>query len=103
MNRIKKDDTVVVIGGRDRGKAGRVMRVFPGQGQALVEGVNYVKKHQRARSAEQPGGIVQMEVPIYLDKLMPRCPHCNKPTRVRAQAAKDGSKARTCQKCGASF
>ena len=100
MFRIKKNDTVKVIAGKDKGKKGKVITVFPKIDKALVEGVNFVKKHMRKTQQEQQGGIVQKEMAIHLSNLMLICKRCNKPVRVGFSFLKDGSKIRSCKSCG---
>lgn len=98
--RIKKNDTVMIIKGKDNGKSGRVMRLIAGADKAIVEGLNFVKKHARKTQQNPQGGIIQIESPIALSNLMPVCPKCNKPVRVGTVAAgKDGKKTRICRKC----
>jgi len=99
MFKIKKNDTVLVISGKDKGKQGKVLKVFPKQRRAIVEKINLVKKAMRARSPEQPGGIISIEAPIYLSKLMLICKNCNRPTRVGFKILADGTKTRVCKKC----
>lgn len=99
MARIKKNDTVLVIAGRDKGKKGKVLTVFPGKGRAVVEGVNFVKKHMRRTRDEQQGGIIQKESSIDLSNLALFCKGCNRPTRVGISVLSDGTKARYCKKC----
>ncbi len=99
MIRIRKNDTVMIIKGRDRGKTGRVMKVLPGQMRAIIEGRNLIKKHSRKSQKNPQGGIIQMESPIQLSNLMPVCPKCNKPARVGSIIEKDGKKLRVCKKC----
>ena len=103
MFRIKKDDVVSVITGKDKGKKGKVVEVFPLLSRALVEGVNMVKKTRRRTQQNQQGGIVSIELPIHLSNLMLICKQCNKPTRFRAVILKDGTKVRECKKCGAAI
>ena len=79
---VKKDDTVVVISGKDKGKQGKISAAFPKTGRVTVEGVNMVTKHQKARNAMQPGGIVKKETPIDASNVMLVCPKCGKATRV---------------------
>ncbi|MFC1646476.1 50S ribosomal protein L24, partial [Candidatus Omnitrophota bacterium] len=81
MLKIKKDDNVAVIAGRDKGKKGKVITIFPQANRALVEGVNFVKKHMRKTQQEQKGGIVEKEVTIHMSNLMLICKRCNKPVR----------------------
>jgi len=100
MNTIRKNDTVIVLGGKDRGKRSEVRRVLPKEGRALVNGVNVVKKHQRPRGLNQPGGIIEKEMPIHLSNLMLICKNCGKATRVGFHAREDGTKSRVCRACG---
>jgi large subunit ribosomal protein L24 len=99
MSHIKKNDTVYVLAGRDRGKTGRVFMVFPKKDRALVEGINYVKRHTRKTRQEQQGGIVQKESPIHLSNLALYCRNCNKFTRVGVSTLADGTKSRFCKRC----
>lgn len=99
MLRIKKDDMVVVVSGKDKGKKGKVITVFPNAKKALVEGVNFVKKHMRKTQQDQQGGIVQKEVPMQLSNLMLFCKRCNKSVRIGASFLKDNSKTRICKSC----
>lgn len=99
MNKIRKNDIVFILGGRDQGKTGKVFRVMARDNKALVEGVNYVKKHARKTKQDQQGGIVQKEAPIDLSKLALFCKSCNKPARVGMNVLADGSKSRYCKKC----
>ncbi|MFH0877845.1 MAG: 50S ribosomal protein L24 [Candidatus Omnitrophota bacterium] len=100
MNKIVKGDTVAVIAGKDKGKQGKVMRLVTESGRAIVEGVNYVKKHRRrSQQDQQHAGIVQMEAPIALSNLKVVCKNCNAPVRVAFSVLKDKTKARVCKKC----
>lgn len=99
MSKIKKNDTVKVIAGRDKGKTGKVLKVYPKQRRALVEGVNYVRKHVRRTQQDQQGGIITKESPIHISKLMLVCKACGRPTRVGFSKLSDGTKARLCKKC----
>jgi large subunit ribosomal protein L24 len=99
MNKIKKNDTVQVLSGKDRGKQGQVRQVMPKEGRAYVTGVNMVKKHMRPRTMQQTGGIIEMEAPIYLAKLAVVCPNCNQPTRIGIHIHPEGRKVRYCKKC----
>ena len=105
MARIKKNDTVMVISGKDKGKTGRVVNVYPKSNKIMVEGVNIATRHKRvtmsSRGARQ-GGIEHIEVPIDASNAMPICPKCDEPTRVGA-AYVDGVKYRQCRKCEAEF
>ncbi|MGB9668183.1 MAG: 50S ribosomal protein L24 [Thermosulfidibacteraceae bacterium] len=97
--KIKRDDFVLVIAGKDRGRRGKVIRVIPKESRVVVEGVNIVKKHQRP-APTKPGGIVEMPAPIHVSNVMLVCPRCNRPTRVGFGFLEDGRKVRVCKKCG---
>jgi large subunit ribosomal protein L24 len=97
--RIKKEDTVYVRSGTDKGRTGRVLMVMPDEGKALVEGINMVTKHERQRSQQQPGGIVQREAPIVLSRLMLVDPKTGQPGRFRVEE-RDGKKVRVHVKSG---
>ncbi len=99
MNRIKKNDIVYVLAGRDKGKTGKVFRVMPQQDRALVEGINYVKKHARKTKADQQAGIVQKESAIHLSNLALFCKACNKPSRTGMNQLADGTRSRFCKRC----
>ena len=98
--RIRRDDVVISILGKDRGKRGRVLKVSPTQNKAIVEGLNIVKKHTKQRKQDQPGGIIEREVPINLSNLMPYCPRCGRGVRIGIRVAADGTKMRICKRCG---
>ncbi len=102
---IRKDDQVMVISGDERGRKGRVLKVFPAKNRAIVEGLNLIKRHMRPTQANPQGGIVEKEAPIHISNLMLICPKCNQPTRVSYQFTsgdekKSRRKVRTCKKCG---
>ena len=100
---IKKNDTVKVIAGRDRGKQGRVLSVDPDKGRILVEHVMMTKKHTRRNPAKQiKGGIAERESPIAISNVMMMCPSCG-PVRIAHQVSPDGRKNRVCRKCGSTF
>lgn len=104
MNKIKKGDTVAVMTGKDKGKKGKVLRVMPETGKILVEGINFVKKHQRkTRQDQQEAGIVQVERPVHAANLMVVCKNCQAPARVGFTVLKDKTKARICKKCNEAF
>jgi large subunit ribosomal protein L24 len=96
---IKRNDVVKVLTGKDKGKSGKVVRVYAITGRALVQGVNFVKKHMRKKKQEDQGGIVQKEATINLSNLMLICKRCNRPTRIGVDVLGDGTKARYCKKC----
>ena len=99
--KIRKDDTVVVLSGKDRGKQGKVLAADPRGGKVTVSGVNVATKHQKPRNQQEEGGIIKMETPIYVSKVQLVCPKCSKPTRVGKSIQADGSRVRVCKKCGA--
>lgn len=101
--RIKKGDTVFVLSGKDKGKSGKVFRVFPREGQVMLEGLNLRKKHRKARKAGEKGSIIQIPMPLSLAKVMPVCPSCGKPTRIKFEIADTGGRKRICKKCGGGF
>ncbi|MFA6431194.1 MAG: 50S ribosomal protein L24 [Candidatus Margulisiibacteriota bacterium] len=95
--RIKKNDTVIVLSGKDKGKKGKVLKVSPQDRLATVEAINVVKRHQRATKAFQ-GGIIEKAMPIAMHKIMLVCPRCSKPTRV-AMKKINKKNVRSCKKC----
>ena len=98
---IKKDDLVVVLSGKDKGKQGKVLEVMPKSGKVVVEKVNVVSRHTKPRRQGEEGGIIQKEAPIYACKVMRVCPKCNKATRPAHKMLADGKKVCVCKKCGA--
>ncbi|MCS6858547.1 MAG: 50S ribosomal protein L24 [Sandaracinaceae bacterium] len=92
--RIRKGDTVIVISGKDKGKKGEVLRVLPERDAAIVSGINKVKRHVRPSQQNPNGGIVEIEHPIHLSKIMPVDPVTGKPTRIRFRINEDGKKVR---------
>jgi len=108
MERIRKDDQVKVIAGKDAGKTGRVVQVLRERGRVLVEGVNYVKKHQRMQSqgGAQEGGIIETEASVHVSNVMPVCPSCGEATRVGYVYETEGdrrSKTRSGRRCQGTF
>jgi len=99
MRKIKKNDVVFVLTGKDKGKSGKVFDIFPKKNRALVEGINYVKKHMRKTKQDQQGGIVQKEASIELSNLALFCKTCNKPARTGVNILADGTRSRFCKKC----
>jgi len=97
---IKRDDKVIVLSGKDKGKQGKVMIADPKAMKVVVEGVNVATKHQRAQKQGQEGGIIKVETPIYASKVQLVCPKCGKATRVAHKVTGD-KKVRVCKKCGA--
>ena len=98
---IRKDDTVVVLSGKDKGKQGKVLEVMPRDKKVIVEKVNIVSRHTKPRQQGDQGGIIKKEAPLYACKVMRVCPKCGKPTRPAHRVGKDGKKVRVCKKCGA--
>ena len=96
---IKKGDNVVVISGKDKGKKGKVLTVGVSKRTVIVEGINMVTKHAKARKAGETSGIVNQEAPIYACKVMNICPKCGKPTRIGYKLLADGKKSRMCKNC----
>ena len=97
---IRKDDKVIVLSGKDKGKTGKVLVADPKALKVIVEGVNVATKHQKAQKKGQDGGLIKVETPIYVSKVQLVCPKCGKGTRVAHKIA-DGKKTRVCKKCGA--
>ena len=98
---IKRDDTVIVLSGKDKGKKGKVISADPKGGKLLVEGVNVGSRHTKPRKQGDEGGIIKKETPIYACKVMRVCPKCSKPTRAAHKILDGGKKVRVCKKCGA--
>ena len=98
---IRKDDTVVVLSGKDKGKKGRVLKADPKGMKVTVEGVNVASKHRKPRNQQEEGGIIKMETPIYVSKVQLVCPKCGAATRVGHTVKEDGKRSRVCKKCGA--
>jgi large subunit ribosomal protein L24 len=104
MQRIKKGDTVHVIAGKDRGERGEVLAVYPKDNRIVVQSVNIVKKHEKAKQAgtrQIPAQIISTEAPLNLSNVMLVCPSCDKFTRVGLKTYDDGFKTRVCKKCNA--
>ena len=99
---IKKDDTVIVLSGDDKGAKGKVIAAAPAEGKVLVEGVNIIHKHVKPRRQGEAGGIIDAEGAIYASKVALYCPKCNKGVRTHDEVV-DGKKIRVCTKCGYKF
>jgi len=95
----KKDDTVLVIAGKERGKTGKVLRVLAERERVLVERINMIKRHQKPAGAQNPGGIIEKEASLHVSNLMLVCPACNKPTRIGRRRLESGTRVRSCHKC----
>ena len=102
MNKVlfKKNDTVVVISGKDKGKTGKILRVFPEKNKVVVEKVNFIKEFiRRDQSKNVSGGVMEKEAPIHVSNLMLYCTDCGRGIRMRKKRLEDGSKIRTCSAC----
>ena len=99
---VKTGDLVLVITGKDAGKQGKVLKTFPATGRIIVEGVNMISRHQKARKAQEKSSIVKKEGTINVSNVMVVCPSCGKPTRIKHTIGEDGKSIRTC-KCGAAL
>ncbi|UCE04765.1 MAG: 50S ribosomal protein L24 [bacterium] len=102
---IKKDDLVQIIAGNERGKQGRVLKVFPERNRIIVEGINFIKRHTRPNQKLPQGGIIEREAPIHASNAMVVCPKCNNLTTTGMKSVVDETKNRTqrvryCKKCG---
>ena len=102
---VKKDDTVLIISGDERGNTGKVIEVSPKEGKVIVEGRNKVKKHVKPRKMGEPGGLIKAESALYASKVQLICPKCGRPTRIGHAINSKGKKVRTCKKsdCLAQF
>jgi len=97
--KIKKNDEVVVILGRDRGKKGKVQRYFPEDNRLIVEGANMIKRHMKPKGTMRQAGIIEKEAPIHISDVMLICKKCNKPTRIGYRYLEGKNKVRICKKC----
>ena len=101
---VKKDDTVLILSGDDKGKKGKVLAVSPKEGKVIVEGINMIKKHVKPRQAGQEGGIIEAEGAMYACKVQVICPACKKPTRIaHKKVTNEAGKSRSvriCKECG---
>jgi len=97
--KVRKNDTVLVIAGKDRGTKGKVRQVLPNENKVVVEGVNMVKRHMRPQGAARQAGIIEREAPIHDSKVMLLCTKCDRPTRISFRFLEDGTKVRICRHC----
>ncbi|MCF6463038.1 50S ribosomal protein L24 [Clostridium sp. Cult1] len=97
---VKSGDTVIVISGKDKGKKGKILKVFPKENRVIVEGINMITKHMKAQGPTQQGGIITKEGPINASKVMYYCEKDKTGVRVGHKFLENGSKVRTCKKCG---
>ena len=103
MNKIKREDTVFVVRGKDRGRSGTVRKVIPKDQRLIVTGVNIVKRHMKPRGQQKPGGIIEREAPIAVANVAVLCPSCSKPARVGFRFLADTRKVRYCKNCDANL
>lgn len=96
---VKKDDTVAILSGKDKGKTGRVLRVLPEKGRVVVENINMVKRHTRPNQQNSEGGILEKEATLDISNVQLICSSCNAPARTGMRTLDDGSKVRFCKKC----
>jgi large subunit ribosomal protein L24 len=96
---IKKNDNVIVLSGKEKGKRGRVIAVYPAKNRILIEKLNMIKRHTRPNQQLRQGGIVEKENPISASNVMLVCSKCDKPTAVTRKAQGEGSRARVCRMC----
>ncbi len=97
--KIRKNDIVLVITGKDEGKKGKVRFAYPRQNQVVVEGINMIKRHSRAKGMARQAGIIEREAPLNISKVMLLCNKCGRPARVGWRLLEDGTKARLCRSC----
>ena len=97
---LKKNDKVKIITGKDKGKIGKVLKVFRKDSRVLVENINVVKKHTRPSAQNRQGGIVENEAPLHVSNVMLMCNKCVSPGRTKMKRLDDGKKVRLCAKCG---
>ena len=100
MRRIKRDDLVLVITGKERGKQGQVREVLTSRQRVIIQGLNMVKRHQRQQSERNPAGIIEKEAPIHVSNVKLICRACEKATRLGFRVRSDGVKVRVCRSCG---
>lgn len=103
MNRIRREDNVLVTKGKDRGRTGQVRKVIPKKNRLIVTGVNMVKRHMKPRGQQNPGGIIDREAPIQLSNVARICESCQEPARVGFRMAGEGRKVRFCKRCDANL
>jgi len=97
--KIHKNDQVLVISGKDKGKKGKVHYAYPDKEQVVVEGINMIKRHTKAQSAARQAGIIERESPMHVSKVMLICSKCNRPSRVGFRSLEKGGRVRVCSSC----
>lgn len=96
---VKKNDTVLILSGKDKGKRGKILRLSPKVGKVVVEGINIAKRHTKPTQKTRQGGMIEKAQPMPICKVMLICPHCMKPTKIK-RAVEEGRRVRRCKKCG---
>ena len=97
---VKKNDIVKVLSGKEKGKSGKILKAYPVKSRVIVEHLNMIKKHTKRSNQGQGGGIIEREGTIHVSNLMLVCPSCKQATRIGKKFLEDGSKVRSCKKCG---
>tara|TARA_Y100000310_G_C20236071_1_gene602455 strand:+ start:132 stop:443 length:312 start_codon:yes stop_codon:yes gene_type:complete len=97
--KIRKNDTILVIAGKDKGKKGKVRFTYPKDERILVEGINFIKRHTRAKGQAKQAGIIDLEAPIHISNVMLFCDKCNHPTRIGFRFLENSKKVRVCRAC----
>ncbi|MBI1883985.1 MAG: 50S ribosomal protein L24 [Chlamydiae bacterium] len=97
---LKKNDVVFALAGREKGKKGKILQVLPEKNRAIVEGLNFLKRHARPTQNNPQGGVIQKEASIHLSNLALFCANCDRPVRVGVKILEEGAKERVCRKCG---
>ncbi|HSB04253.1 MAG TPA: 50S ribosomal protein L24 [Thermodesulfobacteriota bacterium] len=100
---VKKNDLVMVINGKEKGKSGRILRVIPEKEKVILEKINFIKRHTRPHGKQRQGGILEKEAPLHISNVMLLCEKCNKPVRIGHRVVEGTKKARYCRKCGEIF
>ena len=98
--KIRKDDKVIVLAGKERGKIGTILKIDPEKERVIIEKINMVKKHAKPSAQTAQGGIIEKEAPLTISNVMIVCNKCTEPTRIGKRLLEDGSKIRFCKKCG---
>ena len=98
--RIRKNDIVLVISGNQRGKKGKILKVFPKTERVIVEGVRLIKRHSKPTQKNPKGGIIEKEASVHVSDVMVICSKCDSPTRVGIKKLEDGRRTRICKNCG---
>ncbi len=99
LQRLRKDDTVIVTAGKERGKTGKILRVLHERNRVIIERLNLVKRHTKPRGVQQQGGIVEKEASIHASNVQPLCARCNKAARIGRRRLDDGRSVRVCRRC----